>query len=190
MEKTKSLQVIVLISVLALLVSLILIIFYIVPNVSSLRDLSNQVLSKQQELEAGKSKVAAIRRAVQTINSAKRDVETLGIAIPSSPSPELALIQLSSAASQAGITITSASIGQAEKGYQNISFSTSGKFENTLSFLEKIEKNLRPVKINNYTINSVERSSDLSATFTFAFPYIEKQAAATATAVSSQEGGE
>jgi hypothetical protein len=190
MEKTKSSQAIILISVLALLVSLVLIIFYIVPSISSLQDLSGRVLSKQQELEAGKNKVDAIRRAVQTINSAKRDVETLGVAVPEGPSAESALVQLSSAASQAGISISSASIGQAEKGYQDISFSTSGKFENTLSFLEKIEKSLRPVKISDYTINSVEGSSDLSATFNFAFPYIEKQAAATATAASSQQGGE
>ena len=56
-DKTKS-QLPALIGVLGLLVSILLVIFFIVPKTSEIKTLANEVAAKEQELELGKQKVA------------------------------------------------------------------------------------------------------------------------------------
>lgn len=183
-------QLTVLIVLVALLLSFLGIIFVIVPRISTLKTLSDQVAAKQAELDAGRQEVQSLKAAVQLIQSAQKDIETLGIAVPNSPKADEALVQLSQAATQAGLTVKSAAISPSEDQSITFTVSTDGQYNSAVSFIANMEKNLRPVAFIDYTLSATQNSSVISATFNISFPYIEEEETATTTATSteSEEG--
>ena len=172
-------------AVLALLASFIIVITYLVPQISSIKDGSNRAAAKEQELEAGKKKIQTIKTAVQLIASAKKDIETLGISMPAKAKAEEAVVQVASAASQAGAAVKSITVGDTKGGKVLLSFSTEGKFDQYTTFLDNLEKNLRPMKISDYnmTLNQNDQSL-VDSTFNIEFPYVDTEA--TATPVSAE----
>jgi len=169
-----------LIGVLALLASLAIIIFLIVPRVSEMRDLSNNIAAKEAELEIGKKKVSSLRSAVQLIKTARRDMEILGVAVPADKDIAEALVQVNANASNSGVVIDAISTSGGEAGNVSINASVKGSYEQIMGFLSNSEKNLRPIKIVDYNLVSTEGT--ISATFNMLFPYL-----ATKTEVA-QEG--
>ncbi len=171
-DKTKS-QLPALIGVLGLLVSILLVIFFIVPKTSEIKTLANEVAAKEQELELGKQKVAAIKEAVKLIASAKKEVDALDVSIPKSPSADEALAQMQDIASQSEIKVVEATIGGASDGYQEITITMSGSYGNMVSFLDKIQNNLRPTEVKTINLFYNEETEEISMSLNLMFPYFD-----------------
>ncbi|MCX6809943.1 MAG: hypothetical protein NTZ65_04345 [Candidatus Berkelbacteria bacterium] len=186
-QQKKPSQIILLSSVFALMVGVLLVIFVIVPKVQELKTVASNVEAKKQELEAGQNKVAATKKAIQTMSAAKRDLDLLGVAIPNQPDPEDALVQISAASGKAGLKLSSIAIAQSDstKGSSlGLTFSTLGNFDSTLALFDNLEKGLRPIVIKDYAISNSENSGDLSATFNLTLPYIIDESKAKAAAAA------
>jgi len=171
-DKPKS-QIPTLISVVALLVALLLVIFYIVPKTSEIKTKSSEVIVKQQELELGKQKVEAIKTAVKLIATAKKEVDALDVSIPQTPSADEALVQIQAMASGSETTISEATVGSASDGFQEVTATISGSYTNLLSFLEKMQNNLRPVKVSSFNVLFDKESGDITMSLSLSFPYLE-----------------
>lgn len=188
MEKNKDNKKIIFLSVIALLLSFFIIAMYLVPKMKNLKTLSTQAAAKQAELDAGVEQVKAIRTAAQLIKAASKDIETLGISIPEQSRAEEALAQLGASASKSDVQVKSVSIGGGASGTLKITLSISGGFDQTMTFISNLEKNLRPIEIEDYTIASVEGGS-LDTSFNLNFPYLQSEkAAAEATEGEVGEG--
>lgn len=183
-------QTIVVVSVLSLLVAIMLTILVLVPQFSHLKDLSSTANAKQEQLRLGREKVKSIKDGVALIANSKQDIDLLGVAIPKSSEAENALLQVSTAASMAGVTISSVAVSDS-KSELKVSLSVSGAYDKTMDFLSKIEQNLRPTLLSDLTIGSVEEG-DLSSTFNLSFPYLPAEAdmSATPTAAGSPASAE
>lgn len=166
----------------SLLLSILAIIFIIVPNVSSLKDLSNRVAAKEQELILGREKVQAIKEASNVIKSAQRDIQLLGVAVPEKEKADEALVQVTTAATSAGITVDRVVISPTETNSVNFTVSANGSYTDTITFMANLEKNLRPAKISDYSLSSNSLGSQVNSTFTVSFPYLPEAATASATA--------
>lgn len=177
-------QAVVISSIISLLVAILLTILVLVPQFSKLKELSDTANAKQEQLKLGREKVRSIKDGVNLIASSKQDIDLLGVAIPKTPEAESALMQVSSAASVAGVAISSVSILDTSKAELKISFSLIGPYDKTLDFVSKIESNLRPTQVVDFTINYVE-GSELSSTFNLSFPYLEAEPTASLTPGSS-----
>jgi len=174
-EKAKKGQGMLLISVVALLASFIIVISYLVPKISSLKDLANQVALKEQELETGKAKVEALKKATAIIKVARSEIETLGIAVPSKERADEAVAQIAKIAGDSGLNLQSVNAGAPGGGFINVTVSCEGSFPSVQTFLEKIEKNLRPVKVVDYTVASASGGASVSSTFNFSMPYVGEE---------------
>jgi len=192
--KAKLKQTLAAISALALLASILAVIFIIVPKMRDLKSINTQVKTKEQELEAGKAKVAAIKKAAELIRKARKDLETLGIAVPNKEKGEEALLQVASAAGKAEITVKSATIsaGGEGRGLLSLAVSTSGRYDNTIRFMENLEKSLRPATVSSFNFSPKQGSADVDATFQIALPFVDETvlSSPTATASGSAQSGE
>jgi len=175
-----------LISVLALLASLAIVIFLVVPRISEMKELSNNVAAKEAELEAGKNKVAALRNAIQLIKTARRDMEILGIAVPVDKDIAEALVQVNANASNSGVVIEAISAAEGETGNISISATVLGSYEQVMGFLSNTEKSLRPIKIVDYNLISTEGAVD--ATFNLLFPYLKEESSLAGEGAKAAEG--
>jgi len=198
-------------AVLAMLVAIIVVIFFIVPRVSSIRDLSNRVSQKELELKAGQAKVEAVKQFALVLKTAKNDIDKLGVSIPTEEKADEALLQATSAASSAGISISSVAIAATSEsasaasteaatgtvqadGAQNptksgvltLTISTRGGYSAMLDYIKKLEENIRPVTIKSVAIASATDSSDVDGNFTLDFPFVE-DISQSATQTTNQE---
>lgn len=178
-------QAVVISSIISLLVAILLTILVLVPQFSKLKELSDTANAKQEQLKLGREKVRSIKDGVSLIASSKQDIDLLGVAIPKTPEAESALMQVSSAASVAGVTISSVAISDASKAELKITFSLIGSYDKILDFVSKIESNLRPTQVVDFTINYVE-GSELSSTFNLSFPYLEAEPTSSVTPSSPE----
>jgi Tfp pilus assembly protein PilO len=187
----KSNQLTILIVLLSLLLSFLGIVFVIIPQISTLKDLANKATAKQSELTAGRAEVAAIKEAAQLIKSAASDITLLGVAVPDGAKADEALVQVTQAATQAGLSVKSVSVSQAADGYVGFSVSTEGAYDQTITFIGNLEKSLRPAGIVDYNLSQTDKASTISATFNIKFPYITEATTATPTPESTQtsQGG-
>ncbi len=181
----KNSQFFVLLVLLCLLMSFLGIIFVIVPHVSTLKNLSQRVAAKEQELVLGEEKVAAVKDAATLIKSAQRDIQLLGVAIPEKQKADEALVQATTAASAAGISVQNVVISPSETSAIVLTLSASGSYQNTITFIADLEKNLRPVKITDYSLTSSSSGGQVNSTFTISFPYLNIPSP-TATTGSTQ----
>lgn len=180
-------------AVLSLLLGFLMFIFVILPKIQNIKQVSADIATKQSELKAGQEKVAALRQAVQLMTSAKKDLEILGVAIPASENAEEAFAQLAANSSASGLEIksTGVSTGEADSGGNlTLTITLSGKFENFKTFLENLEKNLRPVKITDYNMAYNAETTNIDTTFNLSFPYIAQEKAVTEEGnTETEEGG-
>ncbi len=172
-DKEKS-QLPTLISVLALLIAVLLVIFFIVPKTSEIQSLSTEIAQKKQELELGKQKVIAIREAVKLIASAKKDVDALNVSIPQTPSADEALVQIQEIAQQSEVKIIESTVGSATNGYQELTATITGSYQNIISFLDKAQNNLRPIKMSSLNIFYNEEMGEITTSMNLMFPYLEE----------------
>lgn len=191
----KQSQLISFISVLALLGAFLLIIFVVTPRVRQLWDLSSQAKGKGEQIALKQQEVESVKEASVLVKGAKQEVEMLQIAVPDKEKAEEALAQLSSATAAAGLKMTSVGLHGAQDGFVKISMSVFGPFDKFIGLMGNLESNLRPIKIDDYTVTSSEDSSDVSASLNLLFPYLPQtsptpQVSATASvnsATSNQE---
>lgn len=198
-------------AILAMLVAVLVVIFFIVPKVSAIKDFSNQAVQKESELASGQAKVAAAKQFATLIKTARADIEKLGVSIPTEEKADEAILQAASAASSAGIGITSVSVsasdgtenatktttateGQAAVkeaatgGVLSLTIATRGNYTATVDFLKKMESNLRPITLKNLSVaSSVDSGSDVDGNFTLDFPYVAANATATSQPTTTTE---
>lgn len=185
-EKTPKNQSLLLISVLALLASIVIVIVYVVPKITALKDLSNNVAIKQQELQDGKNKVEALKKATAIIKVARFEMETLGISIPAKENADEAVSQIADAAGKAGLDVESINSSSSQEGSLALVVTSSGSFGNVTGFIENIEKNLRPVRITDYTVAS-SGDGKVDATINLSVPFLAQN---NTDATSTTEGGQ
>ncbi|MDP3014759.1 MAG: hypothetical protein Q8M92_10980, partial [Candidatus Subteraquimicrobiales bacterium] len=127
-------------------------------------------------------------KAAALIKTARLEMETLQIAVPTYEKAEEAVAQLSAAADQAGLLIQSITVGTPGKGYLNLTVTSEGEYDNTISFLSNVEQNLRPATISDNSIASTQEGSLISATFNVNLPYIGESPTPTvgASAINNQ----
>lgn len=172
-------------SVLALLASFILVIFVIIPKATTLKSLSNEASSKENQLTAGKDQIASLREAITLIQTAKKDVELLGVAVPAKANAEEALAQISANAQGASVQLKNVTVSGEENGNLKISVSILGKYSDTVLFMKNLETNLRPVTVNDLAISSGTDGSLLISTFNLLFPYLNNADETSQTGVTN-----
>lgn len=199
MEKTKGNQSS-LLAVFTVILAILAAVFYIVPQASAIKDLSNKIVQNEQELTAGQAKVSAAKQFAMVVKAAKADIEKLGISIPTEEKADEAVLQSASAASSAGITLVSVSVsgqsstpassassesadltsgGGASSGIISLTISTKGNYPATIEFVKKLEENIRPVTLKNMSIAVAEDGGDdIDGSFVLEFPFVK---AATST---------
>lgn len=155
-------------STILLFVALVVLILYLIPKVSQLKLLSNQVESKRVEYESGKLKIQNAELLQSMLGQYKKEAELLGIALPGSSKAEDALVELSEAARSVNLEIMSADVSD-EKGSLQVDFSTKGTYENQVNLLDKLKNNLRPVKV--IEIEMAKTDGNIVANLKLSFPY-------------------
>lgn len=187
-------------AVLAMLLAILLGIFYIVPQISKVKKLSDTVASKEEDLNRGLEEVASIKEFALLMKTARSEIEKLGVSIPQEEKADEALLQAASAASVAGISVSGVSVDTqapqqsrgAEEGSTNdtalagvvsLTVTTGGEYGKTIDFMKNLEKNLRPVTIKNVALSANgETSGNVDGSFVIEFPYV--------AAASSEVGAE
>ena len=177
---------IVTISVLALLIAILLVIFYVVPSISSLREQSNIASQKKSELELGRAKVKAIKDAINLINTSKDSIDKVSVALPSEPRTEEALVIISDAVANSGLALSNIAVAEIGSSDVKISFSTVGDFVKTQSLIAKLESSLRPVFFDDFEITALDETSDLNSTINVSFPYLSSKEDAEGSADKSK----
>jgi len=170
-----------------LFVALFVLILFLIPKINNIKDLSNQVAQKRAEYEMGLIRVAEAQKASDVIKQAKAESDLLSVALPDAPRAEDAIVSLSKAASDAGLQITSAEVINAQEGVLAVSLSTRGTFENTVSFLDKLKRNLRPTKIVELNFISND-GGEINADYSLEFPYLYKTTPIPSATVSPEGG--
>jgi len=170
-----------------LFVALFVLILFLIPKINDIKDLSNQVAQKRAEYEMGLIRVAEAQKASDVIKQAKAESDLLAVALPDAPKAEDAIVALSQAASDAGLSVTSAEVADAKDGILAVSVSTRGTFENTISYLDKLKRNLRPTKIIELNFTSGD-GGEINADYSLEFPYLYKSSPSPST-TASPEGG-
>lgn len=184
----KTSQIPVALAALLLLVALVVLIAYIIPQITTLRDLNQSVVQKEQELAVGKQKVQAIRDAVQLIQQAKKEVEVLGIAIPTKEKAEESLLQIANIASRQEITVKTATFSSAE-GSLTMNVTAEGDYNKFIDFFNDVNSNIRPVVASDINFSPNEETGSLEASFDVSFPYLEEDPKVVATDEATDEGG-
>jgi len=167
-----------------LFVALVVLILYLLPKISQLKTLSNQVESKKIEYETGKLRIDNIAALNEMVGQYKRQAELLGIALPSSGRAEDALLELSSAASDSNLQVISAEVNPEGKGSLQVSISTRGTFENSVGFINKLKSNLRPIKVLDLSMNKSDDEIITSLDLNFPF-FVEVSATVSKTPANS-----
>jgi Tfp pilus assembly protein PilO len=172
---------------LALLLSFLGIIFVITPKITSLQKVSDEAAASQAELDAGRLKVQAVRDSLQLIKSAQSSISLLGVAVPDQAKADEAVVQAATAASAAGLTLKNASVAEGEAGYVNLTVSADGDYDKVIVFLGNLEKNLRPVKVTDYSLSASGTSGQVSGTFSIGFPYLKESVETQTTTTQTTE---
>lgn len=169
-----------------LFVALVVLILVVIPKVSQLKDLSNQVESKKIEYDVGKIKVENASALASMISQYQIQAQTLGIALPSSGKAEDALVEISAASGAAGLRITSAEEQTDNKGNLQVNLSTKGSYGSSVNFFGKLRDNLRPVKILNMSMTKVD--NDITTDFTLVFPFFVQPSISTTQVSDNSQG--
>ncbi len=171
---TKKTQTPVLIAALLLLVALVLLVAYVIPKITTLKEMNQEISNKELELSVGKQKVQSIKDAAQLIQQAKKEVETLGIAIPTKEKAEESLLQITNIASQESISVINASFSSTD-GSLVMSVTARGAYDKFVNFFNDLNANIRPVAVSGINFSSGEDSGSLEATFDLSLPYISDE---------------
>jgi len=171
-EKNTKNQAVLLASVLALLASVVIVITYIVPQFFSLKNLSNDISSKQSELDQGKNRVSALKSAAAIVKAAHSELETLGIALPASQDSDKAIAQVADAAGRAGLSVGSINSNSVQQGELTLIITGSGSYGNIADFVSNIERNLRPTKVTELSLAS--NGTNVDATISLSMPFLSQ----------------
>lgn len=185
----KSTQTPILAAAILLLVALILLIAYIIPKITTLKELNQEISQKEHELAVGKQKVQALRDAAQLIQQAKKEVELLGISIPTKEKAEESLLQITNIATRQNVAVTSASFDSAE-GLLTMSVTAKGDYNKFVDFFNDINSNIRPVAVSGISFSVNEEDSGLEASFDLSFPYIAEESITEANIEGETATGE
>lgn len=175
MRKDRRAKAVIIFSTVILFFALVAFIVLLIPRINTLKEISSEVAKKKMEYEVGLYRVSLSQKAVDTIAQAKQESDLLGIAIPQSPKADEAIIEVSAAAKQSGLDITSAEVIKAKEGILSISFGTRGNYDNTIGFLGKLKNNLRPVKIVDMVLTKTS-DDKINASYNLDFPYLYQAA--------------
>jgi len=155
-----------------LFIALFVLILFVIPKLSQLRELSNRVQDKKIEYQQGVSDIQSIASLTGLINQYKQQADALKVALPASSEAEDALSQLDAICRISNLAITSADVQSDEKGNLIVDLSTKGSYESTISLLGKLKDNLRPVKISSLSMTKADGEilSDFSLDFLYFSP--------------------
>ncbi len=184
----KATQTPVALAALLLLVALVVLIAYVIPQITTLKDLNQSIVQKEQELAIGKQKVQAIRDAVQLIQQAKKEVEVLGIAIPTKEKAEESLLQIANIASRQEITVKTATFSSAE-GSLAMNVTAEGDYNKFVDFFNDVNSNIRPAAVSGINFSPNEETGALEASFDVIFPYIAEETNNVAVETNTDEEG-
>lgn len=169
-----------------LFVALFVFILFLVPKLNNIKSLANDVQQKKVEYELGLLRVSEAERAKDLIAQSKSEGDRISVALPFSAKAEDAILQLSSAATDSGLSVTSAEVVAIKDGILSVAFSTHGTFENTIGVLDRLKKNLRPIKIVQLDLIR-DGEGQISADYSLEFPYLYQPA--PSPQASSTTGG-
>jgi len=178
----------ILLSTVLFFIALVVLILFLIPRVSNLKILSNQVEAKRVEYETGKIKVMNAEDLKKYIEQSKGEANLLGVALPANSSAEDALLSLTAAAAAADLRVSGVEVQDDEKGNLLVSLSTRGTFENSVSLLDKLKNNLRPTKIVDFQMTKTD--DDVLTNLSLNLPYYTDSASSvspTSTATSKTE---
>jgi Tfp pilus assembly protein PilO len=148
-------------------------IVFIVPDYKALNVLKAEVASLEQNIEVVKSlELSRETLDKQRLSISQSDMQKLEKIVPSSPDNIRLIIQLDEIAKRNGLTMikdvqyeaktAELAPGQVEdnptdyRSY-NVSFNTSGQYNQFISFLQEVEKNMRLVDITSLTLQNTEK---------------------------------
>lgn len=148
-------------------------IVFIVPDYKVLNGLKTEVAALEQNIEVVKSlELSRETLDKQRLSISQADIQKLEKIVPSSPDNIRLIIQLDEIAKRNGLTMikdveyearaAELAPGQVEdnpteyRSY-NVSFNTSGQYNQFVSFLQEVEKNMRLVDITTLKLNNSEK---------------------------------
>lgn len=130
------------------------------PLITTLKDLNTKIAARSEQITQMESKISNLKYLKGEFAKATADLDLLNIAIPKdSQMPEI-LMQLAQIAGKSGVQITSINPKSGEG--ENLSINTQGDFASISSFIENLEKNLRPITIRAISFTSSKNQEGVS----------------------------
>lgn len=176
----------------SLLIIFILAFYYfaIIPKNRQLKQLNTDLAAKKIQSDALDARVTSLTQINTQYAVKKRDFDKLKIALPAEARPDEIFLMLQSMATLAGVSINDIQTKEANNSDHSVGVSVTilGEFGNITKFTDLLEKNLRPVAVNNLSLVAGEKkdsgSVNLSATLDLDFFVSQKPT----TAAEKQQG--
>lgn len=173
-------------ALLGLVVTFALGYFYVLPQVSTLREtrLATEALAADVTgLQAAMSEVQALDQSVAQRSAI---VDQLNLAVPSSAAVDELIVSLETIASSAGVVLPTVQPATSTDGsVVPLTVTVRGSYSGVRLFLELLEQNLRPIRVTTLTMSTTSDVSGASLVTTTLT--LEAARVPTATAAKADE---
>lgn len=155
----------------AILVAILAIWFGLVPQFGAISDTQSEIAQLSGEVTAKTGEVQTLRKLLTDVRTGGT-LNLLSLAVPSEPQiPEL-LIMVQAMVTRAGLTLVNAT-PSASAGGTKMDITLRGGYSGVVSFLDILNRNLRPGVVQNFSIisqsNPEESLSDTVASLSVEF---------------------
>lgn len=162
---------------LGVLIIIGIIYFGIYPALNNLKSLNLEVASKTKEASGLTEKINSLKQIQTDMKVKANEMQKLGVAFPGSTKTEEVYFALEALAASSGVSLdnlqpNSTQGGGKGDGDADATVTVSGSFNNVTDFIAKVNKNLRPARLNTLTLASVKASDSndkISATLNLSF---------------------
>ncbi|MFY9484146.1 MAG: type 4a pilus biogenesis protein PilO [Patescibacteria group bacterium] len=145
----------------AMLIAILTIWFGLVPQFGRIGDTQSEIARLSGEVLAKTREVETLRKLLINSKATNGTLNLLSLAVPSEPQiPEL-LIMVQAVAQKAGLTLVNAT-PSASPGGTKMDITLKGGYSGVVSFLDILNRNLRPGVVQNFSIISQSNPPDES----------------------------
>lgn len=146
------------------------------PMITQLKDVNLANRAKAQEITLTESKINNLNTLKTDFQRFQTEVSMLSVVAPTTDQLPEILVQIETMAKKSGLEVSSIQPDKASSSSQtDVNLSVKGSFAATLSFLQNLEKNIRPAQVKSLTINSGKLGQSTSLTTNFSLGFLKAQ---------------
>lgn len=164
---------------------------YTLPQIRELKLLRTQSATLEADLSSLNEKKTTVVKLNDDLKRSTALTDKLALAVPEDEAIDELITSLEKIVEKAGITLLSVQpASNVETGKTTAMLSTRGSYSGTTLFLEFLEKNLRPIGVNDLALTAtsdIQGASLISASFEITPAQIAKAAPAAETSAQDTE---